>query len=149
MRYALVNKGVDVNWEEYNYKEGIYLKNCPLINPPIEIIKQGSNAVLRYWDQIEKQQGTVELFEAKLIIVGEGGTGKTTLFEKLKNYNHQVGNTSETHGINIYEGLPFNHTHIGENTFHANLWDFGGQELQYMTHQFFLTPRALYVISRP
>ena len=90
--------------------------------------------------------GTVELYEAKLIIVGEGATGKTTLFEKLKDSNHQVGDTDETHGINIHEGLPFKHNHIGENIFNANLWDFGGQELQYMTHQFFLTPRALYVL---
>ena len=30
--------------------------------------------------------------------------------------------------------------------FRTNIWDFGGQELQYMTHQFFLTPRALYVL---
>ena len=97
-------------------------------------------------NSIEEQSGYEELFEAKLIIVGEGATGKTTLFEKLKDKNHQIGNTPETHGINIYEGLPFKHKHIGDYTFHANLWDFGGQELQYMTHQFFLTPRALYVL---
>lgn len=120
-------------------------ENCPIINTPKEILEQGVNAIRSYFKQVE-QQGTVDLYEAKLIIVGEGTTGKTTLFEKLKDNNHQIGNTLETHGINIYEGLPFKHTHIGDNTFHANLWDFGGQELQYMTHQFFLTPRALYVL---
>lgn len=96
--------------------------------------------------ELQKLNRAVELYEAKLIIVGEGATGKTTLFEKLKDKNHQIGNTPETHGINIFEGLPFKHTLIGDNIFHANLWDFGGQELQYMTHQFFLTPRALYVL---
>ncbi len=90
--------------------------------------------------------GKVELYEAKLIIVGEGATGKTTLFEKLKDNNFQLTDTDETHGINIHEGLAFHHPLIGENVFNANLWDFGGQELQYMTHQFFLTPRALYVL---
>ncbi len=122
------------------------IEKTKITNPPKEIAYRGIVFVRNYFKQIEKQKGTVELYEAKLIIIGEGGTGKTTLFEKLINNNHQIGNTPETHGINIYEGLPFKHTHIGDNTFHANLWDFGGQELQYMTHQFFLTPRALYVL---
>ena len=97
-------------------------------------------------NNLQDIDGTVELYEAKLIIVGEGATGKTTLYEKLKDPNHKVGNTDETHGINIYEGLEMRHTDIGDNVFYANLWDFGGQELQYMTHQFFLTPRAFYVL---
>ncbi|WP_421799125.1 COR domain-containing protein [Haliscomenobacter sp.] len=142
----IIEKGIFVHNEGSTNKKGIFVKDCPLINPPLEIIVKGNEAILRYWEQIEQQAGTVELYEAKLIIVGEGGTGKTTLFEKLKDSNHQVGNTPETHGINIHEGLPFQHPHIGENIFHANLWDFGGQDLQYMTHQFFLTPRALYVL---
>ena len=143
---SIIEKGILVKNENYSHTKGIYIKDCPLINPPLEIVVNGNQAILRYWEQIEKQAGTVELYEAKLIIVGEGGTGKTTLFEKLKDQNHQVGNTPETHGINIHEGLPFQHVNIGKNTFHANLWDFGGQDLQYMTHQFFLTPRALYVL---
>lgn len=141
-----LTKKAKVKNSSYDFTQGIYVKGCPLSNPPVEIIEQGTRAILRYWLQIETQKGTVELYEAKLIIVGEGGTGKTTLFEKLKDPTHEVGNTSETHGINIHEGLPFQHQDIGSNTFYANLWDFGGQQLQYMTHQFFLTPRALYVL---
>lgn len=142
----IIAKGVQIKNEEYSYESGIYIQGCQLNNPPLEIIKQGNKAILLYWEQINQQDGIVELYEAKLIIVGEGATGKTTLFEKLKNPSHQVGTTTETHGINIYEGLPFQHEAIGENIFHINLWDFGGQDLQYMTHQFFLTPRALYVL---
>ena len=95
---------------------------------------------------IDLAKKTVELYEAKMIIVGEGGTGKTTLFEKMKDATHKVGNTPETHGIVIKEGLEIQHSDIGDTIFHANIWDFGGQELQYMTHQFFLTPRAFYVL---
>jgi internalin A len=124
---------------------GLYLNRKYIKFPPVEICN-GLESICNYIKQIEKQNGIIELYEAKLIIVGEGATGKTTLFEKLKDKNYQIGNSSETHGINIHEGLPFKHTHIGENIFNANLWDFGGQELQYMTHQFFLTPRALYVL---
>ncbi|AEE54358.1 COR domain-containing protein [Haliscomenobacter hydrossis] len=140
----IIQKGIPIHLKDHG--KVISIENCPLKNPPLEIVKQGNEAILRYWDQIEEQKGTVELYEAKLIIVGEGGTGKTTLFEKLQNPNHEVINTPETYGINIYEGLPFTHPIINNNIFYANLWDFGGQMLQYMTHQFFLTPRALYVL---
>ncbi|MCB0840083.1 MAG: hypothetical protein KDD63_27345 [Bacteroidetes bacterium] len=122
--------------------EGIEIHSCPLTNPPIEIAKQGNEAILNYWKQIESQGGTQTINEAKLIIVGEGGTGKTTLFNKLldPNFDLQQTPTDETQGINIHEGLEI------KEGFRANLWDFGGQELQYMTHQFFLTPNAVYVL---
>ena len=95
---------------------------------------------------LENYEGSEELYEAKLIIVGEGGTGKTTLYKKLIYPKYILKPLKETHGINIHEGLPFKHRYIGDKTFHTNLWDFGGQELQYMTHQFFLTPKALYIL---
>ncbi|MFK8162569.1 MAG: leucine-rich repeat domain-containing protein, partial [Lewinella sp.] len=116
--------------------------NCPLTNPPLEIAIQGNEAILNYWQQIEDQGGTQTINEAKLIIVGEGDTGKTTLFNKLVDPTFDLSRTKteETQGINIHEGLEI------REGFRANLWDFGGQELQYMTHQFFLTPNAVYVL---
>lgn len=127
----------------------ILITDCPLENPPSEIAEQGNEAILNYWKQIEAQGGAETINEAKLIIVGEGKTGKTTLFNKLINpvYDLHQNPTDETHGINVYEGLALSKLENGKkSTFRANLWDFGGQELQYMTHQFFLTPRALYIL---
>jgi internalin A len=80
---------------------------CIIREPPKEILEKGIFAIQNFFKQIDNQGGSVELYEAKLILVGEGGTGKTTLFEKLKDNSHEVGNTPETHGINIHEGLPF------------------------------------------
>ena len=136
----LIEKGIPVEWE--GYAEGINVEDCPLTNPPVEIVKQGNEAILNYWKQIEIQGGTQTINEAKLIIVGEGGTGKTTLFKKLidPKFDLHKSPTEETQGINIHEGLEI------KEGFLTNLWDFGGQELQYMTHQFFLTPNAVYVL---
>ncbi len=132
----------------FSQLKGVFAKKNELNSPPPEIVKQGAEAIARYFRQIEAQEGTVEILEAKMIIVGEGKTGKTTLFEKLKDEKHDpvLNPTAETHGINIEEGLEMRHHALGDRVFYANLWDFGGQELQYMTHQFFLTPRALYVL---
>jgi GTPase SAR1 family protein len=53
---------------------------------------------------------------------------------------------NSTVGINIYDGWTFPTKEDESISFSCNLWDFGGQEIQYMTHQFFLTPSALYVL---
>ena len=144
----LIKNGAKITWKEWADINEFSFKDCPLVYPPVEIVKQGTAAILRYFEQIAAQDGTEKLFEAKIIIVGEGETGKTTLFEKMKDENHDPVKkpTGETHGINIYEGMSLHHPSLGERHVAANLWDFGGQDLQYMTHQFFLTPRALYVL---
>lgn len=123
----------------------------PLEFPGKEITEQGNAAILNFFKQIEEQEGTVPLYEAKLLIVGEPGSGKTTLLKKLSHPDYIVpkGGDKEvesTVGINIHEGYSFPFCKDTDITFKANLWDFGGQDIQYMTHHFFLTPRALYVL---
>lgn len=114
---------------------------------PDEIASQGPDAVLRFFKSLQ-EQGARELFEVKMLIVGEGETGKTTLWNLLQNPNHPVPDPDQksTVGIQIKEGWKFNHIYRPEDEFIVNLWDFGGQDIQYMTHQFFLTHRSFYVL---
>jgi hypothetical protein len=122
------------------------LEDNPLEYPPPEIIKQGSAAVLRFVQDAESQ-GTQESFEVKMLIVGEGEAGKTTLWNLLQNPEHPVPlKQDSTVGIQIKEGWEFSHLDRPNTRFFVNLWDFGGQEIQYMTHQFFLTRRSFYVL---
>lgn len=123
------------------------LEENPLENPGPEILKQGKAAVLRFLRELV-QQGTSEVFEVKMLIVGEGETGKTTLWNLLQDANHPVPdlNQKSTIGIQIREGWHFQHLDRPADTFLVNLWDFGGQDIQYMTHQFFLTRRSFYVL---
>ncbi len=123
----------------------------PIENLPRETVEEGNAAILNFFKQIEEQEGTVPLYEAKLLIVGEPGAGKTTLLKKLENPKYIVPakgdpEVKSTVGINIYEGWEFPFNEDSSIDFKANLWDFGGQEIQYMTHHFFLTPRALYIL---
>ena len=112
-----------------------------------EMISQGPDAILRFFKSI-LTQGSRELFEVKMLIVGEGETGKTTLWNLLQNPDHPVPdpNQKSTVGIQIREGWKFEHINRLEDEFIVNLWDFGGQDIQYMTHQFFLTHRSFYVL---
>ena len=82
------------------------------------------------------------LLEGKLILVGRGAVGKTSLVRRL------VDNTFDpkekmTEGIRITE-WPLK---LGRaETARMNVWDFGGQEIMHSTHQFFLTERSLYLV---
>jgi internalin A len=121
-----------------------------LSNPPKEISEQGNDAILNYFQQIIAQ-GTAPLYEARLIMVGEPGAGKTSLTEKLLDEKHEVKpddpKKKSTLGINVKENWSFEDCRRSGDEFKAHIWDFGGQEIQYMTHQFFLTPESLYVLG--
>jgi internalin A len=131
-----------------------YLSENPWGNLPPEITSKGTHGILRHYQeeafirQLE-EEGIEKLYEAKLIIVGEGGAGKTSLANKLINPDYKLklrgsANPEETtEGIDI---LRLDFPHPSGSCFRINIWDFGGQEIYKATHQFFLTKRSLYLI---
>ena len=125
------------------------IEDNPLIFPAEEIVKNGPDATLRFLIDI-LTQGEREVYEVKMLILGEGGVGKTTLWHKLQDIDYPVPQTLEkqpsTQGIEIKEGWEFEHLDHQGVPFLVNLWDFGGQPIQHMTHQFFLTRRSFYVL---
>jgi internalin A len=82
------------------------------------------------------------LNEAKLILVGYGEVGKTSLVNRLI-HNTFDKDSPPTQGIQITKwSLKLN----GTEDVRLNIWDFGGQEIMHATHQFFLTERSLYLL---
>ena len=78
--------------------------------------------------------------ESKMIIVGQGGVGKSSLLRRLL-YNEFSDNDS-TEGIYICRWV----FSKDNEDYTLNVWDFGGQEIYHATHQFFLTRRSLYIL---
>jgi len=114
----------------------------PLVSPPVEIVSQGLSAILDYLRKMGK--GGQTLYEGKLLIVGQGGVGKTSLMKRLTR-NEYSEDEITTEGIDIH------HWEImaedeSKTRMSMNLWDFGGQEIYHATHQFFLTRRSLYLL---
>jgi|GEM_PF-463870 len=94
-------------------------------------------------------QGIDHLYEAKLLFVGQPGAGKSSLMEKVLDKNYVLPTKKEeisTIGIDIKEHNFKSTIQNKAVNFRTNMWDFGGQEVQYMSHQFFLTPNSLYVL---
>jgi GTPase SAR1 family protein len=120
----------------------IGLENNPLEIPPLEVARKGVEAIKKYFRQVEAE-GVDHLYEAKLLIVGEGGAGKTSLAKKIENPNYQLTEEDTTKGIEV---IRWSFPMQDGRTFRANIWDFGGQEIYHATHQFFLTKRSLYVL---
>lgn len=112
----------------------------PITNIPLEILKQPSAAILNYCRSVLEERVT-RLYEAKLLIVGEGGVGKTCLMRRFVD-NLFPANEATTEGIDIHQWQI--ETDSIKN-FRVNVWDFGGQEIYHATHQFFLTKRSLYL----
>jgi Leucine-rich repeat (LRR) protein len=118
---------------------GVYLHGNPLEIPPPEIIRKGKKAIKAYFKALEK--GKLPLSEVKVLLVGDGGAGKTSLVKRLvgKRFNKKE---PQTHGININQW----EVKQRKNPIKTYLWDFGGQEIMHATHQFFLSKRSLYIL---
>ena len=111
----------------------------PLVNPPVELAEQGIEAVREYFSSIK--EGSQELAEVKIILIGEGASGKTSL-TRLLCEDHFNPQEPMTHGIRINEWTAANRS----RKIRCNIWDFGGQEIMQATHQFFLSRRSLYIL---
>jgi internalin A len=148
--------------------KGLDLIGNPIEIPPPEVVGgydkelgiREIEKIKNYFRQLEKE-GKDYLYEAKLLIVGEAGAGKTSLQRKIKNPNCKLPTDDDTtRGIEVVQWefpLPEDAPNVSagsigqkplgkDKTFRVNIWDFGGQEIYHATHQFFLTKRSLYVL---
>jgi internalin A len=125
-------------FENLTSLESLDFDGNPIGRVPVEITSQGVSGIINYYLSLGD---SVQLFEAKLLIVGQGNVGKTYLMNRLM--HDSIPETRTTEGIDIKmwkiptESSP---------DFRVNIWDFGGQEIYHSTHQFFLTKRSLYVL---
>ena len=96
--------------------------------------------ILDYYFATRGAEGRA-LREVKLIVVGRGGAGKTSLIKRLKGEPFDP-HEGETHGINIREL----ELACADGPVQARVWDFGGQHVLHAMHEFFLTARSLYLL---
>jgi internalin A len=80
--------------------------------------------------------------EVKVVLVGEGTVGKTSLITALSNSPFEE--QSRTHGIDI-QTLGVRHPESGD-LITLRFWDFGGQPVYRTTRPLFFSPGALYLV---
>lgn len=124
------------------------LRHNPLQMPP-ELLEKNTNpkAIFAYYFAGERKS----LNEVKLLIVGQGAVGKTSILSRIIN-NVFDSNQPKTEGISINQWAIDNRQQAtlsagsNQSSIKLNIWDFGGQEIMHATHQFFLTKRSLYLL---
>ncbi|WP_329271646.1 COR domain-containing protein [Streptomyces sp. NBC_01451] len=119
---------------------------CPALSDSIaKLLGRGVPALLTYLTSLEER--VEELYEAKLVVIGEGNVGKSSLVGALRGQEF-VADRPTTHGIEV-EDLRLPHPDgivKSARQLHLNVWDFGGQEVYRISHQFFYSQRSLYLL---
>ena len=131
----------------------LYLHDNPVLGLPSEVLgptwdevtrksakPKPPREILDYYFSTRGSEGRA-LREVKLILVGRGEVGKSTLADVLQGKKF-VKNRKSTDGIAI---TPWE-IKLADGAAKVLMWDFGGQEIMHGTHQFFLTHRSLYVV---
>lgn len=126
--------------------EILNLSNNPLPIPPeIRDKVAKSETILKYYYSTTKNIKK-PLNEIKLIFVGQGSVGKTSLVNRLiDNVYNEKENKTEGISIRKWQSRSLQ-SQKKKIDLRINVWDFGGQEIMHATHQFFLTRRSLYIL---
>ncbi|XP_064619612.1 uncharacterized protein LOC135483043 [Lineus longissimus] len=124
--------------------ERLDISDCPSMRtPPREITSKGFFPVMAYLRRLTT--GSVKCKRTKLMLVGLGGAGKTSLVKALlsgTNMSHLESGQDITDGIDIHSWT----VKGKEDSVTYSVWDFAGQTVYYNTHQFFLSNRAIYLL---
>ncbi|KAL6062523.1 Pleckstrin y domain [Balamuthia mandrillaris] len=132
---------VPIELGEMDTLQVLKIKDNPLWAFPAAIHDATTEAQKSYFKKITKNsraQTTV-----KLMVVGEANVGKTSLItcfapsKKIIKKKSKEPNIA-TDGIDIAT--------FEDEDVQYNAWDFAGQDLYQVTHQFFLSKRAIYVL---
>ncbi len=124
--------------------EKLDLRGNPLpISPEIlgSFDRVGSVKDIFNYLQLLRSNEVRPLNEAKLLLIGQGSVGKTSLIQRLI-HNKYDKNQPQTDGLNVETW----NVQVNSKDIRLNVWDFGGQEIYHATHQFFLTKRSLYLL---
>jgi GTPase SAR1 family protein len=134
------------------------LRGNPLELPPQEIAfekdlsSNNINKIRKYFREFTAGN-TDYLFEIKLLLLGEGRVGKTSIAKTITDPKYRLENEASTQGIEITpwvmskKEFKKNKNEISpQKNLRINIWDFGGQEIYHSTHQFFLTKRSVYLL---
>ncbi len=148
---SLVSKSA-VRFKEFSMILGNFIEQIKDLNHKSydELKKDGFRDILELIG-IEKVSDEIPLIahegqevfnEGRLIFLGNGGVGKTSLIRQMA-YQTFEPDSKTTEGVDI---TSLSLKTDASNRFVLNCWDFGGQEIYHAAHQFFLTRNALYIL---
>ena len=106
-----------------------------------EKIDQGWEQVLRFIQDSYFGKLSKKVNIARIIFIGPGGSGKTSLIRALNNEEVIIGKEKPTPGISTSKWSWGKDCKID-----IRFWDFAGQVTTHAMHKFFLRERCLYIL---
>ncbi len=138
-------------WTEYILKaaiDGTLKEKSKLLTEAfLEVNKEGRNSDLFTEKPLEFSnqmlahvEGNIEESKyARVILLGSGGAGKTSLVKNIKESGSASKSEERTPRIEISRLTTKEETLV-------DIWDFGGQVIMHSTHSFFLSSHSIYVV---
>jgi internalin A len=117
------------------------LSGNPLKEPLPTVLRRGTADLAAFLRDLAHP---APQYEAKVMLLGEGNVGKTSLSAALSGGSFEEQRPS-TPGIAI-SSLRLPHPDLPDVEMTLRIWDFGGQEDYRITHQLFISQRALYLV---
>lgn len=109
-----------------------------IVHLPQEILFQEPAYINAYLKILGNAAGALN--RVRVIFLGYGEAGKTSLIRALNGLEVVAGKEQMTPGIDISTWQ------VPGTEITAHFWDFGGQVVAHATHQFFLRSRCLYIL---
>ena len=116
------------------------LQRNPLADPLPQLVSRGPVALASYLEGMVEE---VELLEAKVLLVGEGKVGKSSVLAAIQGRPF-MPNRPATHAIDVQE-MHVQEMHKDDGLL-LRFWDFGGQSVYRVSNQFFYSSRALFLL---
>jgi len=116
------------------------------LSVPGEIMERGAADVARYISEL-KEYGTMRLNEARVIILGNKGSGKTSLANRLKDPIAPMPKDEEsTAGVDVIDwAIPADPYRLDSGV-NVYIWDFAGHVITHAVHPCFMSERCLYIL---
>lgn len=120
--------------------------NNNLRRPPLDVCSCGLDSIKGYFESLDAQDVNTETVNSqrlKVVLLGESGAGKSSLAHALvhaKALQHPDNEAHSTVGVDFFTWRP----HPNDIEFH--IVDCAGQRRYQLTHPFFLSTEALYIL---
>ena len=119
--------------------------NNPLQMPPIGVVSRGMASVKAYFEELERFGGGLSR-QLKLVVLGDGEAGKTSIVRGLKSCTPKPARADER---TVQLDISQLKVGSGASAVTLGVWDLGGQQRYATVQQAFLVGGALYLAVVP
>ena len=138
--HSVVETGLPFIEDRY-VERGIIVRGVTLEKGDVGMYLSNDRDLLKAFYSGEQVAAGEAIRECKVIFLGDGGAGKSSLIERMMYDRFELGKLP-TDGMRV---IPWD-TELDGRPFRLRFLDFGGQEIMHAMHRCFLSDHTVYVV---